>query len=141
MATVKSMVMLAAALLIACTGPAAAENVLRWASAEGMPTWDPHGAQGRVAFQGYRQVYESLVMHNADMSLVPALAVSWRLVDPTTWHFEVRQGVTFHDGTPLTAEDVVFSIERARGPGSQVNEPDIAGTIAAARSSTPIPSR
>jgi peptide/nickel transport system substrate-binding protein len=78
-------------------------------------------------------VYESLVMHNADLTLVPGLAVSWKLVDPTTWQFTLRPGVTFHDGTPLTAEDVVFSIERARGPGSDFRIPDRAGTIAAAR--------
>ncbi len=68
-----------------------------------------------------------------DLTLVPGLAVSWKLVDPTTWQFTLRPGVTFHDGTPLTAEDVVFSIERARGPGSDFRIPDRAGTIAAAR--------
>jgi ABC-type transport system substrate-binding protein len=41
-----------------------------------MPTWDPQGARS-FAFNGYRQVYESLVQHNADLTLVPGLAVSW----------------------------------------------------------------
>ena len=38
----------------------------------------------------------------------PSLATSWRIVDPRTWEFELRHGVRFHDGTPLTADDVVF---------------------------------
>jgi peptide/nickel transport system substrate-binding protein len=46
-------------------------------------------------------------MHNADLTLVPALATLCQMVDPTTWRFTLRRGVTFHDGTPLTAEDVV----------------------------------
>jgi peptide/nickel transport system substrate-binding protein len=120
------------ALAAGSATPAAAENVVRWASAEGMPTWDPQGARG-FAFNGYRQVYEGLVQHNADLTLVPGLAVSWDLIDPTTWRFVLRQGVTFHDGAPLTAEDVVFSIERARGLGSEVKGPDFAGTIGAAQ--------
>ena len=124
------------ALLLACAGataPAGAENVVRMGKTDGMPTWDPQGARWGYSYDGYRQVYESLVMVNADLTLVPGLAVSWKLVDPTIWQFTLRPGVTFHDGTPLTAEDVVFSIERARGPGSDFRIPDRAGTIAAAR--------
>jgi peptide/nickel transport system substrate-binding protein len=49
---------------------------------------------------------------------VPQLAVAWNVVDPTNWEFELRQGVRFHDGTPLTAEDVIFSIERAQADTS-----------------------
>jgi ABC-type transport system substrate-binding protein len=42
-------------------------------------------------------------------------------IDPLTWNFELRQGVRFHDGTPLTAEDVAFSIDRARDEDSELN--------------------
>jgi peptide/nickel transport system substrate-binding protein len=94
--------------------PVRAETVVRWASAAGVLSWDPHGADNLPSFNGYRQVYESLVLHDAALNLVPGLATSWRMVDPLTWHFVLRQGVTFHDGTPLTAADVVFSIDRAR---------------------------
>jgi peptide/nickel transport system substrate-binding protein len=45
--------------------------------------------------------------------------VAWRLVDSTTWEFELRQGVRFHDGSPFTAEDVVFSLRRALSPESE----------------------
>ena len=65
------------------------------------------------------QVYEPLVDFDSDHSIRPGLAVAWRLVDSTTWEFELRQGVRFHDGTPLTAEDVVFSLRRALSPKSE----------------------
>ena len=65
------------------------------------------------------QVYEPLVDFDSDNSIRPGLAVAWRLVDSTTWEFELRQGVRFHDGTPLTAEDVVFSLRRALSPKSE----------------------
>ena len=127
-------------LLLACTHSAAAENVVRWASAEGMPTWDPHGGRS-FAFNGYRQVYESLVQHNADLTLVPGLAVSWDLIDPTTWRFMLRQGVTFHDGTPLTANDVLFSIERALDRSSSSKVPTSRVRSPRRGRSTPVRSR
>ena len=56
------------------------------------------------------------------MKVVPDLAVSWRTIDDTHWEFKLRPGVIFHDGTPLTADDVVFTYQRARSvpnsPGS-----------------------
>ena len=45
--------------------------------------------------------------------MVPGLAESWTNIDPMTWEVKLRQGVTFHDGSPFTAEDVVFSLTRA----------------------------
>ena len=53
-------------------------------------------------------------------ALRPALATSWRPVNPTTWRFELRRGVSFHDGTPFSVGDAVFSIERARAEGSDL---------------------
>jgi peptide/nickel transport system substrate-binding protein len=112
---------LATVLVAASTGQAASENVLRWASAGGVLTWDPHGSTTETpSLVGFRQVYEGLTFIDADLSLRPALATSWQPVDPTTWRFELRHGVSFHDGTPFAAEDVVFSIERARSEGSDL---------------------
>jgi peptide/nickel transport system substrate-binding protein len=50
---------------------------------------------------------------DSNLAIVPQLALAWKPLDPTTWEFELRPDVRFHDGTPFTAEDVVFSIERA----------------------------
>jgi peptide/nickel transport system substrate-binding protein len=112
-------VVLAMAVALATTAAVVrAETVVRWTSAAGVLTWDPHGADHLPSFNGYLQVYESLVLNDAAFNLVPGLATSWRMVDPLTWHFDLRQGVIFHDGTPLTAADVVFSLDRARAPTS-----------------------
>jgi peptide/nickel transport system substrate-binding protein len=112
---------LATALAMAFAGQAAGENVLRWASAGGVLTWDPHGSTTETpSLVGFRQVYESLNIIDADLRLRPGLATSWQLIDPTSWRFELRRGVSFHDGTPFSAADVVFSIERARAAGSDL---------------------
>lgn len=58
------------------------------------------------------QMYERLVDHDAHGKLIPALAESWSLKDDTTWEFKLRPGVTFHDGSPFTTEDVAYSIAR-----------------------------
>jgi peptide/nickel transport system substrate-binding protein len=64
-------------------------------------------------------VFEKLITLDADSRLIPALAESWKAVDPTTWEFKLRRGVKFHDGSDFTAEDVAFSIDRvAKIPNS-----------------------
>jgi peptide/nickel transport system substrate-binding protein len=104
---------LAVGVTAAISGPAAAENVLRWASVGGARSFDPHAHNETPTKAQLNQVYEKLLDLDSDLRLVPALAVAWRLVDPTTWEFELRPNVRFHDGTPFTAADVVFSIARA----------------------------
>jgi peptide/nickel transport system substrate-binding protein len=104
------------ALVIVLAGgeatPAVAENVLRWASATEALTFDPHSVNHFPTIAANLQVYEPLVDFNSSSEMEPALAVAWRLTSPTTWQFDLRPGVAFHDGTPFTGEDVVFSIER-----------------------------
>ncbi|WP_170979375.1 ABC transporter substrate-binding protein [Roseomonas sp. HF4] len=58
-------------------------------------------------------VYESLVFQDENLRPIPGLAESWRVVDASTWEFRLREGVTFHDGTPLRPADVAFSLRRA----------------------------
>jgi peptide/nickel transport system substrate-binding protein len=60
-----------------------------------------------------REIFDRLVMPDENQQLKPGLAVSWRPVKKTTWEFKLRKGVKFHDGTPFTADDVVFTFERA----------------------------
>lgn len=69
-----------------------------------------------------REIFDQLVEYDEKERLVPGLALSWKPVDDTTWEFKLRPGVKFHDGSPLTPDDVIFSIDRAdkvpNSPGS-----------------------
>ncbi|MCG8593529.1 MAG: ABC transporter substrate-binding protein [Kiloniellales bacterium] len=60
-----------------------------------------------------RQVFDRLIMPDEKQVLKPGLAVSWKALDDLTWEFKLREGVTWHDGSPFTADDVVFTFERA----------------------------
>lgn len=67
----------------------------------------------------YANVFEGLTRVGPDGSILPGLAETWTVApDGLSWEFTLRQGVTFHDGTPFTAEDVVFSFDRAMAEGS-----------------------
>jgi peptide/nickel transport system substrate-binding protein len=59
-----------------------------------------------------RNIFGTLVGRDQNLQLRPELAESWRALDETTWEFQLRPGVRFHDGSPLAAEDVRFTIER-----------------------------
>jgi peptide/nickel transport system substrate-binding protein len=73
---------------------------------------DPHFLFVGPNMAAARHLYDSFVARDAESRWQPGLAESWRLVDDTTWEFKLRRGVTFHDGSPFTAADVVFSLER-----------------------------
>ena len=94
-------------------------QTLRWAARGDAQTMDPHAFAESVTSNLVALVYDTLVERDRDMRLVPALASSWRVVEPTRWRFEMRRGVTFSDGSAFSADDVVFSIQRATQPSSQ----------------------
>ena len=111
-------------LCVALFGTAAqaqqpAGPALRAASAFDPQTMDPHAIallyHTRVVFQ----IYDALVSRDEKFKLEPALAVAWQMVTPTSWRFRLRPGVVFHDGSPFTADDAVFSLERAMAAPSQ----------------------
>ena len=81
---------------------------------------DPHSLNESLQLSVTGNVYEPLVGRGKDLGLAPALATSWKQTAPTVWRFELRKGVQFHDGTPFTADDVVFSFARAAGDGSDM---------------------
>ena len=81
---------------------------------------DPHSLNEAIQLSFLNNVFESLVTRDKELKIVPSLAVSWRAVQPTLWRFELRKGVKFHDGASFSADDVVFSLNRARGDGSDV---------------------
>jgi peptide/nickel transport system substrate-binding protein len=95
---------------------------LRIGVASEVTTLDPHFFHLTSNTEIHKGIYSGLVTQDADMKVVPDLATSWRTLDDTHWEFKLRPGVTFHDGTPLTAADVVFTYQRARNvpnsPGS-----------------------
>ncbi len=100
---------------LAAASPAAAENVLRFMGADATAsTMDPHANATKDNKAATKQVYEQLLDVDFNLAIVPQLALAWKPLNPTTWEFELRPDVRFHDGTPFTADDVVFSIERAR---------------------------
>lgn len=96
-------------------------DTVRWARSADPTTLDPHAFNTGTNFVLLHQIYETLVNRSADGQLQPLLATEWKLTsDPTVWEFKLRPGVKFHDGSPLTAQDVVFSLNRAKGPNAQV---------------------
>ena len=111
---------LALGLLVALLAalPAAART-LRLASAFDPQSMDPHALALLYQSRVVSQVYDSLVNRDREFRLEPALATSWKMVDARTWRFALRPNVKFHDGTPMTADDVVFSIGRALAKTSQ----------------------
>ena len=84
------------------------------------PNLDPTaGAAAAIDEVVYANVFEGLTRYADDGSIRPALAESWEIApDGLSWVFHLRPGVTFHDGIPFTAEDVVFSFDRAMAEGS-----------------------
>ena len=97
-------------------------ETLRWARASDVQTLDPHAYNEGITHTFNHQIYEPLVRRSDDGELVPVLATEWQKLDsdPTVWEFKLREGVTFHDGTPFEADDVKFSILRAKSETSNV---------------------
>ena len=81
---------------------------------------DPHSLNESLQLSTTGNVYEPLVGRNKDLSLAPALATAWKQTAPMVWQFELRKGVQFHDGTPFTADDVLFSFARTQADGSDM---------------------
>lgn len=101
---------------------------------------DPHFSSSQITWEIQAVVYESLVFLDDTLSPVPGLAESWETPDDRTYVFALRQGVMFHNGREMTADDVVYSLRRVlESPESWWNvkmgpavEPDPATVEAAA---------
>ncbi len=104
-----------AALLCLASGTAAqaqkAANTLRIAWRDAIADVDPYHNQLRNGLVLAHQAWDTLVYRDPEtFQIKPLLATSWRQTDATTYEFELRQGVTFHDGSKFTADDVVYTI-------------------------------
>lgn len=110
---------LAAALLASVSLANAAE--LRWSSPTDPQSMDPHAVNSAPVLGFLNNVYEGLVRRNKSMAIEGSLAESWEPLGGDGWRFHLREGVTFHDGAAFTAEDVLFSYQRAVSEASDVS--------------------
>jgi peptide/nickel transport system substrate-binding protein len=106
---------LLAAALLALAVPVHAAT-LKWAAQNDILTLDPHSQNHATTSSLLQHAYEGLTRYAKDYSIEPALATSWQQVTPTQLRFTLRKGVKFHDGSPFTADDVVFSFQRILQP-------------------------
>ncbi len=104
-------------LIMLSTGHAA---TVRVANQGDVLSLDPHSFNEAVQLSFLNNVFEALVTRGKDLKLTPSLANQWSAPSANVWRFELRKNVKFHDGAPFSADDVVFSLERARGEGSDV---------------------
>ena len=113
---------LAPALGAALLAGAASAAELRIGLAAPVSTIDPHFANATPNSAFARHIFETLVSRGADGRVTPGLALSWTALEDNLWEFKLRPGVTWHDGQPFTADDVIFTFGRvpnvANNPGS-----------------------
>ncbi|MEM9605653.1 MAG: ABC transporter substrate-binding protein [Pseudomonadota bacterium] len=104
---------------LALLGTAASAETFRWAGTTDPQTMDPHAVNSAPVLGFLNNVYEGLVRRGRDMAIEPALATGWEAIgDGDGWRFRLREGVQFHDGSAFTAEDVLFSYQRASDENS-----------------------
>ena len=89
---------------------------LRWAAQNDILTLDPHSQNHATTNAILQHAYEGLTRYNTKYEPEPALATKWTFISPTQVRFDLRKGVKFHDGSPFTADDVVFSFGRIKQP-------------------------
>jgi peptide/nickel transport system substrate-binding protein len=111
---------LTTSLVLATMSGVALSQTVRIGNQGDALSMDPHSLNETTQLSVTGNVYEPLVGRDKNLALTPALATAWKQVSPNVWRFELRKGVKFHDGTPFTADDVVFSFARGSGEGSDM---------------------
>ncbi|MBM3502477.1 MAG: ABC transporter substrate-binding protein [Alphaproteobacteria bacterium] len=110
-----------ATALAICFAVSAQAETFRWARGQDATTLDPHAQNSGQNFGVLHQIYEPLVHRDQESKIVPALATSWSITsDKNVWEFKLRPNVKFHNGNAFTADDVIFSINRAKGETSDL---------------------
>ena len=110
----KIALMCAGALTVLAVGSVAQAKTFKWSSASDIPTLDIHSQNNALGNGVHAAIYEALVYYNSKtFKPEPQLATEWKLLNPTQMRFALRKGVKFSDGSPLTADDVVFSLTRS----------------------------
>jgi peptide/nickel transport system substrate-binding protein len=99
-------------------------DTLRIVFRDGVPNIDPYYNSQRTGLVISHQVWDTLVYRDPETFLPkPLLATEWKLVNDTTLEFTIRQGVKFHDGSTLSADDVVYTLNTVSNPDSKVATP------------------
>jgi len=80
-------------------------------------TFDPRMRINTVELRMMELIFDGLIEISPEGNIAPDLATSWEQLDLTTWLFHLNQGVKFHDGSELTAEDVKFTYDTILAPG------------------------
>ncbi|HEV8268835.1 MAG TPA: ABC transporter substrate-binding protein [Thermoanaerobaculia bacterium] len=120
--------LLAAVWLAACARPLPAPDTVAVLADRDVEGLDPHTSGQIWQTQNVLlNAYEPLVGVDAQMSVVPALAASWSSPDDVTWDFRLRPGVSFHTGGTVRAQDVAFSLLRARDHERSALKPTLSG--------------
>src|SRR5436305_9550846 len=118
----KVMYRVLAGMLLGCAvgSGATLAATFRFADQGDALSMDPHSLNESLQLNITGNMYEPLVGRGKKLELVPLLATSWKQTSPTVWRFALRKDVKFHDGTPFTADDVIFSYERSKADGSDM---------------------
>jgi peptide/nickel transport system substrate-binding protein len=111
---------LTATIAAAAFAVTAQAQTLRFAGQGDPQTMDPYSQNESFTNSVNERVHDYLVLRDKQLNFIPGLATSWEQISPLKWRFKIRQGVKFHDGAPFTADDVVFSVNRAKEPTSQI---------------------
>jgi peptide/nickel transport system substrate-binding protein len=106
--------------IVALAMSPASSQTLRYANQGELKSLDPYTLNESTTHAHLGHIYEGLVERDKDLKIIPALAESWEMPEPSRWRFHLRKGVKFHNGDPFTAEDVVFSADRVRANGSNL---------------------
>jgi peptide/nickel transport system substrate-binding protein len=105
------------------TFSAAQAASFRWANDGDVGAMDPDTRQETVQLSFLSNIFEPLARRDKDLKIEPALAVKWEQTSPTVWRFHLRPGVKWQDGSPFTADDVVFSFQRIMSKSSVMRTP------------------
>ncbi|MBL8515902.1 MAG: ABC transporter substrate-binding protein [Betaproteobacteria bacterium] len=106
-----AIVLLASTVALATTAAHAARDISIGLQAA-ITSMDPHYHNLSPNNSMMLHVFEGLIKRDENQKLVPGLATSWKAIDDLTWEFKLRKNVRFHDGSPLTADDVAFTLKR-----------------------------
>jgi peptide/nickel transport system substrate-binding protein len=110
----------ASALALGLAATPAGAKTFRYAFQGDLNALDPYTLNESFTLGALGNVMEGLTKRDKDLKIIPGLAERWEIVDPLKWRFYLRKGVKFHGGEDFTADDVIFSLDRMRSPGSQV---------------------